>query len=253
MAAIHLQNTSLSFPIYNVAARSLKKNFLRAATGGRVLQDANHRIVVHALDKITLSINHGDRVGLIGHNGAGKSSFLRLLAGIYEPTGGRLLINGHISPLLGFTQGIEGELTGYENIRVRGTLLGLSRKQIDRQIQDIASFTGLGDYLAMPTRTYSTGMLVRLAFAISSSIQPEILLIDEVFGTVDADFMGKARMRLNNLLNQASIVIMANHAGNMLSEFCNKGIVINNGSVQYFGDIENAFEIYRKNITHNTE
>lgn len=205
-----------------------------------MLQDTRQRVMVKALDNISVTFSHGDRIGLIGHNGAGKSSLLRLLAGVYEPTEGSLELNGHVSPLLSFTQGLENELTGYENIVIRGTIMGLRRAEIDQQVNEIAELTGLGDYLAMPTRTYSAGMLVRLAFAISSSIKPDILLIDEVFSAVDADFMAKAKARLVTLLNQSSIVIMANHANEMLMEFCNKGLILEGGKIQFFGPIEQA-------------
>lgn len=243
MADICLKDISLSFPVYNVAARSFKKSFIRAATGGKVLQDTRQRVMVKALDGLNVHFAHGDRVGLIGHNGAGKSSLLRLLAGIYEPTEGEMHVRGHISPLLSFTQGLENELTGYENILMRSTIMGLTRSEIDQQAREIADLTGLGDYLAMPTRTYSSGMLVRLAFAISSSIKPDILLIDEVFGAVDADFMSRAKKRLVELLDQSSIVIMANHSNAMLQEFCNKGLVLEGGTVRFFGPIDEAFRI----------
>ncbi len=243
MARIDLQNVSVEFPIYNVSARSFKKSFLRLATGGNVSEDANKHIVVRSLNQVSLTIKHGDRVGLIGHNGAGKSTLLKLFADIYEPNTGNIRIEGRVSPMLNIMHGIEAEFTGYENIYIRGTILGLSRKQIDNQIDEIANFSGLGDYLAMPVRTYSNGMMVRLAFAISTSIMPEILLIDEVFGAGDADFMVKARERMISLVNQSSIVIIASHADELIKEFCNKALVLESGRVKYFGDIETAIQV----------
>src|SRR5262249_55489917 len=161
-------------PIYNVSARSFKKNFLRVATGGNVSQDASDTVVVRSLSDINLSLEHGDRVGLIGHNGSGKSTLLRLLATIYEPTGGDMFVDGNVSAMLDLMSGIESEFTGYENIIMRGATLGLSMKQIREKTAQIVEFTGLGDYLHMPVRTYSSGMMVRLAFAISTSINPDI-------------------------------------------------------------------------------
>src|SRR5579872_6019221 len=196
MARIDLQNVSVEFPVYNVNSRSLKKQFLHLATGGSVVQDARQHVMINALNNITLTIQHGDRVGLIGHNGAGKSTFLRLLACIYEPTRGDITVDGNVSPMLDLLQGIESELTGYENIFIRGALLGLKKSQIKAQVQEIATLTGLGDYLSMPTRTYSSGMLLRLAFAITVSIKPGILLIDEIFGTGDAEFREKAQKKM---------------------------------------------------------
>lgn len=244
MARIVLKKISIEFPIYNVNARSIKKNFIRMATGGSVVKDANQRVMVEALNEISLSFEHGDRVGIIGHNGAGKSTLLKLLAGIYEPTQGDLLVEGKVTPLFDLMVGIETEYTGYENIFLRGTLLGLSKEEINRQIDEIAEFTGLGDYLFMPTRTYSNGMMVRLAFAISVSIHPEILLIDEIFGAGDTDFMQKAQKKMAGLLNQSSIVIMANHSEDLIKEFCNKCLLLDKGQIKYFGSIDEALKQY---------
>lgn len=246
MAHIELESVSVEFPVYNVNARSFKKRFLRLATGGTIMEDANEHVVVSALNDVSVTFQHGDRVGLIGHNGAGKSTLLRLLANIYEPTRGNIFVDGHISPMLDLMQGMENELTGYDNIMVRGTLLGLSREQIKAQIDDIAALTGLGDYLSMPVRTYSAGMFVRLAFAVTTSIQPDILLIDEIFGAGDADFMEKAKQRMISLLDQSSIVVMANHAEEIMREFCNKCLLLDGGKVKYFGSVEEALDIYHK-------
>lgn len=244
MARIDLKNVSVEFPVYNVNARSFKKRFLRLATGGVVSENANQHVIVRALNNISFTLKHGDRVGLIGHNGAGKSTLLRLLATIYEPTSGDIRIDGHVSPMLELMQGMETELSGYDNILIRGTLLGLTRTEIKSQIDQIAELTGLGDYLAMPTRTYSSGMMVRLAFAISTSIQPEILLIDEIFGAGDGDFMKKAQQRMIDLLDQSSIVVMANHADETIKEFCNKAILLEGGQVKFIGPVNEALTQY---------
>lgn len=238
MAYIHLKNVTVEFPIFNVNALSFKKNFIRVATGGRVLQDANDRVVVRSLNNVSLNIEHGDRIGLIGHNGAGKSTFLRTLAGIYEPSSGEVQAEGKISSMLDLMSGIEAESTGYENIYMRGLMLGLSRQEIKQKTQEIADFSCLGDYLSMPVRTYSSGMMVRLAFSISSAIQPDILLIDEIFGAGDADFLSKARERMVSLMSNSRIVVFASHSASLIEEFCNKVLVLNAGHVEYFGPIE---------------
>ena len=219
MARIDLQAVSVEFPVYNINARSFKKSLLRLATGGAIMQDANQHVVINALNEISLSLNHGDQVGLIGHNGSGKSTLLRLLANIYEPTKGRMAIQGRVSPMLDLMPGLETELTGYENIKIRGSLLGLSKKEIRDNMDEITELTGLGGYLNMPIRTYSSGMMVRLAFAISACTQPDILLIDEVFGAGDADFMQRARNKMVSLLNKSSIVVMATHSDDLIKEF----------------------------------
>jgi homopolymeric O-antigen transport system ATP-binding protein len=246
MAKIDIESVSIEFPVYNVNARSFKKHFLHLATGGKVVEDAREHVVVKALNNINLTIHHGDHVGLIGHNGSGKSTFLRLLANIYEPTHGSIKTDGHISPMLALSPGIEPELTGYENILLRGTLLGLSKQQIKKQMNEIAELTGLGDYLSMPIRTYSSGMLVRLAFAISSSIKPDILVIDEIFGAGDASFMVKAREKMASLLKQSSIVVMATHSDELIKEFCNKAILLESGKVKFFGSPKEALELYHQ-------
>ena len=246
MAQIDLRSVYIEFPIYDVGKRSLKKDFLRIATGGNVAQDVNSHVIVSALKNINLSFKQGNRVGLIGHNGSGKSTLLRLLAKIYEPTQGQINISGHISPMLDIALGIELEFTGYENIYIHGTLLGLTKKQINNQLHTIAELSGLGDYLAMPVRTYSSGMKVRLAFAIATSIQPDILLIDEVFGAGDAEFMQRARQKMISLLKQSNIVIMATHSDELIKEFCDQALLLESGEVKYFGPVDTALEIYHK-------
>lgn len=248
MANIELRHVTVEFPIYNVSSRMLKKRFLRLATGGSVFKDSSQRIVVRSLNNINLSINHGDRVGLIGHNGAGKSTMLRLLAQIYEPTFGQIKIDGHVSSMLDLIQWMEPEATGCENIYMRSIVLGLKKKEAKKRINEIAELTGLGDFLNMPVRTYSNGMLARLAFAISTSIMPEILLIDEVFGAGDTEFIKKAHERMVSLLNQSSIVIMASHSDDILRQFCNKGLVLDNGAIKYNGPIDDALKYYSDSI-----
>ncbi len=244
MAIIDLHSVSVAFPIYNLNSRSFKKCFLRLATGGRVVEDANKHVMVNALNHISLRFEHGDRIGLIGHNGSGKSTLLRLLATIYEPTSGHMTINGNISPMLDLTPGMETELTGYENIVIRSRLQGFTLQEIKNQTEEIAELTGLGDYLSMPVRTYSSGMMVRLAFAISASIKPDILLIDEIFGAGDADFIEKARQKMISLLNQSSIVVLATHSDELITEFCNKALLLEAGQIKYFGDTKKALDIY---------
>ena len=244
MASINLNKVCVEFPVYNISSRSFKKDFLRVATGGNVAEDDKQHIIVNALTDISLNLKDGDRIGLIGHNGSGKSTLLRLLAKIYEPTRGQLKIEGHVSPMLDIMHGIESEFTGNENIITRGTILGLSRAEIMAKTAEIAAFSGLNDYLAMPLRTYSFGMMVRLAFSISTSIQPDILLIDEIFNAGDADFMEKARKKMVSLLSQSSIVVMATHSNELIQEFCNKALLLEGGRIKYFGSVNEALQAY---------
>lgn len=249
-ASITLENVSVNFPIYNLHSRSLKKRFIRLTTGGKLNNSDEHKcIVIKALDNITFHLKHGDRVALIGHNGAGKSTLLRVLAQIYEPSEGSITVNGKISTLLELMLGMDPESTGYENIVTRGLLLGLSKKEILAKIDQIAEFTELGDYLSVPIRTYSSGMQLRLAFGVATCTSPEILLLDEVVGAGDASFMNKAHNKLNEFIEQSSIMVLASHSTDTVRKICNKGIVMEAGTLKYFGDIENALQFYNDQNT----
>ncbi len=246
MASVTLESVSVDFPIYNLNARSLKKQFIRLTTGGALNSDESHKcVVVKALDNISFHLEHGDRVGLIGHNGAGKSTLLRVLAQIYEPIAGYIHFDGKVSPLLDVMLGINQESTGYENIILRGLLLGLTRKEILSKVNQIAEFTELGDYLSMPVRTYSSGMQLRLAFGVATSINPEILLLDEVVGIGDTAFMDKAEKRFHELIAQSSIVVLASHSNDVIKRICNKVILLEAGKVKYFGPADKGFSLYQ--------
>ena len=245
MASIQLDSVSVDFPIYNFSARSLRKQFLRL-TGG-VLNNKENIVVVKALDKVSLKFEHGDRIGLIGHNGAGKSTLLRVLAKIYEPTQGCIQYDGRISPLLNVMLGINHESTGYENIMVRGLLLGLTRKEIRTKLDQIAEFTELGDYLFAPVRTYSSGMQLRLAFAVATCIQPDILLMDEMIGVGDADFFKKAEIRLSEFIDQSSILVLASHSNATIRKLCNKVVLLEKGKIKYFGPLDQGLAFYQTN------
>ncbi len=249
MAKISLESVSIEFPVYSLSSRSIKNSFIRLSTGGRVLADANKHFIVRGLDEVSLTIEHGECIGLIGHNGAGKSTFLRMLANIYEPTKGRLHIEGIVAALLDLTHGIESECTGYENIMIRGILYGLTRAQIQEKAEEIAAFTGLGDYLSMPVRTYSSGMKARLGFAITTSVNAEILLLDELFALGDADFVEKSRARMMSLLEQASIVVLASHSPALIEELCTKAILLEGGRLKFFGPVDEAYAIYNQSST----
>lgn len=244
MAKIQLNGVSVQFPIYDADTRSIKNRLIHMSTGGRIGRDAGNRVCVEALDDVTLEFEHGDRVGLIGHNGAGKTTLLRVLAGIYEPTRGTVEVDGHVAPLFNVGLGIDLEATGFENIYLRGAFLGFSRAQIRMRMDEIAGFTELGDYLAMPVRTYSAGMQVRLAFAVSTAIDPEILLMDEWIGAGDASFFAKAERRINEVVDRARILVIASHAESLLERTCNKAVLMHSGKVQAVGEIRDVLREY---------
>ena len=246
MNHIYLEHVSLTYPIYSTSARSLKKSLLAVGSGGQI-SAASGNIIVKALDDISLEINSGDKVGLIGANGAGKSSFLKLIAGIYSPQHGKVSIKGSIASLLNLTLGMDEEATGYDNIYMKCLIMGLTRKQIKSIIPDIEAFTELSNYLSMPIRTYSNGMRLRLGFAISTSIHPDILLLDEVIGVGDNAFMAKAEQRLNAMIEKVSILLLASHDNHTIEKFCNKAILFNQGKILAYGSTQEVLHIYYTN------
>lgn len=248
MAQIRLNNVSVQFPIYNANTRSLKNRLMHMTTGGRIGRDTGNRVYVQALDNVTLRFEYGDRVGLIGHNGAGKTTLLRVLAGIYEPLFGTIHREGRVVPLFNLAIGIDPEATGFENILLRGVFLGLRPDEIRARVDEIAAFTELGDYLAMPVRTYSAGMQLRLAFAVSTAIEPEIMLMDEWIGAGDANFFHKAESRLNDFVERAKILVLASHSAALLERNCTKGILLHAGKVEMvgtIGEVLHAYDTYR--------
>ena len=201
---------------------------------------------MRALQDITLDIRSGDRVALLGHNGAGKTTLLRALTGIYSPTTGTVNVNGRRIPLLAIGLGLDDEASGYENILLRGLLIGLSRSEIERSVDDIAAFSGLGDFLDLPMRTYSSGMIMRLMFSIATSAEAEILLMDEWFGTGDQEFVVKANERVRRLIDRARILIFASHNLGLVEKLCNRGVVLEGGRVIFDGPIKEAIALYSK-------
>lgn len=233
--SVKLDHVSIEFPIYSSHGRSIKRSVLQLTTGGRIGYGAGHRVVVEALNDISVVARHGDRVGLVGHNGAGKSTLLRAVAGVYEPVRGTTTICGSVASLIDLTLGMDMEATGYENIRIRCLLLGLSQQQINAQSDEIADVTELGDFLSMPIRTYSSGMLLRLAFAISTSVVSDILLMDEWIGAGDASFIKKAESRLKNLLGRAGILFIASHSDEIIRDNCNRALWLEKGGIRCDG------------------
>ncbi|MDT5127276.1 MAG: lipopolysaccharide transport system ATP-binding protein [Mycobacterium sp.] len=240
---VSTRNAWVEFPIFDAKSRSLKKAFLGKA-GGTIGRNTSNVVVIEALRDITLSLNTGDRVGLVGHNGAGKSTLLRLLSGIYEPTRGSATVTGRVAPVFDLGVGMDPEISGFENIIIRGMFLGQTRKQMAAKVDEIADFTELGDYLSMPLRTYSTGMRVRLAMGVVTSIDPEILLLDEGIGAVDAEFMRKARTRLQDLVARSGILVFASHSNEFLAQLCKTAMWIDHGTIKMAGGIEDVVRAY---------
>ena len=242
MVSIDVWNAAVDFPIFDAKSRSLKKAVLGKA-GGKIDSDSKVPII-EALHDIDLHLQHGDRLALVGHNGAGKSTLLRLLAGIYEPTRGSARVVGKVAPVFDLGVGMDPEISGYENIIIRGLFLGQTRQQMKKKIDEIAEFSELGDYLNMPLRTYSTGMRVRLALGVVTSIDPDILLLDEGIGAVDAAFMEKARGRLRDLVRRSGILVFASHSNEFLAQLCTTALWIDHGNIKKAGLVDEVVEAY---------
>jgi ABC-type polysaccharide/polyol phosphate transport system ATPase subunit len=246
VAEIRLDSVTVDFPIYNAKARSLKNSLVYRGTGGHIGRDAGNRVCVRALENICFQIKHGDRVGLVGGNGAGKTTLLRVLAGVYEPTIGNVFRKGKVASLFDISLGLDPESTGYENIMLRGLFLGLTPRQVHERTEEIADFTELGDYLAMPVRTYSTGMMLRLAFAVCTSISADILLMDEWLTAGDAAFVEKAERRLESLVDRSSILVLASHSVALLKEVCSTAILLDGGRAIIHGSVDDVLGAYRE-------
>ncbi len=225
MAMITLRDVDVEFTV-DAEQRSLQGKLAGLLQRRRTVVRS-----IKALQSISLTIQAGERVGLIGPNGAGKSTLLKTIAGIYPPRKGKTQVAGHICPLFEFATGFEMEATGWDNIRTRALLLGMSAGEIDAKIEEIGRFSGLGDFLEMPVRCYSSGMLLRLAFSTSTAVNPQILLLDEVMAAGDAAFIGSARKRMNELMQRANIVVFATHSLNTLPDFCERTILLDKGHI----------------------
>jgi ABC-type polysaccharide/polyol phosphate transport system ATPase subunit len=247
LAQIILKDVIADFPVYG-SQPSLRNVLFGRVVGGALRHQSagGKRIVVRALDNVSLTVNHGDQLGIIGHNGAGKSTLLRVFAGIYQPDAGAITIEGRVSPLFNSSPGLDPDDTGYENIVTCGLLLGMSRDEIKRKLPEIEAFSELSDYLALPARTYSAGMLVRLGFAIATSIDPEILLLDEELGAGDARFAARAAKRVEALIGRSSIVVLASQSEDLIRRICNRAILLDHGRIVADGPTGEVLEIYAK-------
>ena len=244
MAHIKLENVSVEFPIFNSPSRSLTNSLVSAATGGRISADKSGHVTVKALSDIDLEIKSGDRLGIVGHNGSGKSTLLRVLSGIYEPTSGRITREGKIASLIDIGLGINPENTGKENIYLRGQLMGLSKKEISKKLDEIIEFAELGDFIQLPVRTYSSGMLLRLAFAVSTSITADILIMDEWLSVSDGAFAERAEQRLQKLVDHSEILIIATHSKKLIQESSKIMVWLEHGHISALGKTDELSNQY---------
>ena len=247
-ASLRLRDVSVEFPIYSGGSRSLKKLLFNRTTQGNLARDARDRITVQALSDVTLDIANGDRLAIIGANGAGKSTLLKVLAGIYTPTRGHMHASGRISALLTPSIGLNPDATGRENVITRGMFMDVHPREMRDRVDEIADFTELGYYMDMPVRTYSSGMMVRLCFAVATSVRPEILLMDEWIGAGDAAFFAKAQQRMQDFLSATSILTLASHSLPLLQEWCNRAVLLDHGRITAMGSVEEVAAFYARSI-----
>lgn len=246
MTQIVLEDVHVDFVIYQGSGKSLRKTILSTGTGGALSHDAHHRTFVQALSGISFSLEKGDRLGLIGGNGAGKSTLLRVLAGVYEPTRGRVRVVGHATPLFDISQGLDMDATGYDNIALRAAYLGISRQEIASMMVEIGEFTELGDYLDLPMRTYSAGMMLRLAFGVATTVRSDILLLDEWIAVGDIGFVEKAQQRATSFVSKSNILVVATHSEDVIRRLCNKVLWLRKGECAAFGDVDEIMNLYKR-------
>lgn len=244
MALINFQGVFVEFPIYNAKGRSLKKRLMRVATGGQINEDVTGVVIIRALDNLDFKIEDGERVALLGHNGAGKTTLLRVLSSVYIPTQGNAVIKGKLGSLIDISLGIDPEASGLENIYVRGRLLGLSTAEIKGKTLEIVDYSELGDFIEMPVRTYSTGMHMRLAFTISTTLRPEILLMDEWLSVGDDGFKHKVESRMQEVMQSTSILVVATHSRELTMNTCTRAIWLEHGKIKMDGTPQSVCDAY---------
>ncbi|RJR19157.1 MAG: ABC transporter ATP-binding protein [Desulfobacteraceae bacterium] len=252
MPFTELNSVCVDFPVFTSRSRGLVNTlFMYTKQEQRRVEKAGmFGYTVHALRDINVSLGPGDRIGLIGRNGAGKTTLLRVMSGVYEPSSGTVRIEGRISSLTDIMLGMDPDANGYENIVLRGIVLGLSRKEAASLIPDVADFSGLGQYLDLPVSTYSTGMMLRLAFAVSTAVVPEILLMDEMIGAGDAHFVEKAQSRINKVIENVSILVIASHNEEIIKRFCTRGILLDEGRIKHMGSVDECMALHKEGSSH---
>jgi lipopolysaccharide transport system ATP-binding protein len=244
-SAIRVQNVSKTFVLHNERRDSAKERFVRGAAKGK------HTF--HALDDVSFEVPRGTTFGLIGHNGSGKSTMLKVLAGVYRPNAGQVLVNGRVSALLELGAGFHGELTGRENIFLNGSILGLTRKQIERSIGKIIDFAGLGEFIDSPVKVYSSGMYVRLGFAVAVTLDPEILIVDEIIAVGDEEFQRKCFDYLFELRRKGTTIVLVTHSLGLAAELCDGAIWLDHGTTKMVGEVRGVIDGYLASVNKKEE
>lgn len=244
MSVIQLEDVNLIFKVWR--EKRIKDILI---PGSKRFNDFDSDGSVHAIRDMNLLIQEGERLAIIGHNGAGKSSFLKMVSGIYPPTSGKLIVDGRISSMFELSTGFEMEQSGWDNIYLRGLMLGETPDSIKQKMKEIADFSELGDFLNMPVKYYSSGMFVRLAFSVSTAIKPDILLLDEVVGAGDAGFIAKATQRMKEMMELSKIMVLVTHGMQSAIEMCTRCIWLERGNILMDGTPEEVTQAYVKSVT----
>ena len=240
MSIIEIDNVSMRFNLSKERHESFKEYFLALAKGHLQFDE------FYALKNVNLRVEPGDFYGLIGLNGSGKSTLLKVISGVYKPTTGTVKVNGTIAPLIELGAGFDMDLTARENIYLNGTVLGFTPKYIDFKFDEIVEFSELRDFLDVPLKNYSSGMVARLAFSIATVVEPEILIVDEVLSVGDADFQEKSRRRMMELMSGGTTVLFVSHSLQQIREMCNRAVWLEGGHLQMFGKAQEVCEAYAK-------
>lgn len=244
MADILLENVTIDIPVFTAENRSLRKSLLRlGGSNSRLKQESGH-VVARALNKISLHLKDGDRLGLVGVNGAGKTTLLRALAGTYPPVSGHIRAQGRIASLLDVSLGLDYELSGLQNIYLKGMFHGLNRRQIDARLEEVIDFADLGEFINLPVRTYSSGMVLRLAFSIITSMEPDIILMDEWVSVGDSHFIERATERLESFVGKSSILVLASHSEDLIRKVCNRAVLMSQGNILNDGSVNDVYHQY---------
>lgn len=239
---IKVQNIDLTYPVYSIKAQSLRNSIANIAIGGRLMKSGSDIVHVRALSNVSFELFENDRLAIMGHNGAGKSTLLKVLAGVYEPTKGDIVINGNISSMIDIGLGLNITLTGRENIITMARMRGFSPRQTNECMPSIIEFSELGNFIDVPVSTYSSGMQMRLAFAVATALEPDILLFDEWLGVGDVGFIEKAQARLDDVLLRSRGMVLATHSAGLAKTLCNRLLYLQHGQGRFFEDIDEGLE-----------
>lgn len=234
---IKLDKVSLSYELYAQERMSLKKELVSSVIGGKFERKKSNRIIIKALDCFSIYLEPGDKIAIMGNNGAGKTTLLRCMAGIFKPQLGQVIVSGELGVIIDPSAGIDFDSTGRENCFLMGFARGIKKTDVSDVIDEIITFSGLTDYIDMPVRTYSLGMISRLSFAFATSFKPSILLVDEGIGAGDAQFQEAAQNKLKELYKSVEILVLATHSMNLAQQYCNKYVVLQHGSISESGKL----------------